>query len=88
MIKTFKIGESAIGGIIRVEIPKAQKKVWKVSALDWDSAQVVTWAYCYTEYELRCYLEDLSTPYYADFITTKLRKIEEKKNHTHHSLTA
>ena len=88
MIKTFKIGESAIGGIIRVEIPKAQKKVWKVSALDWDSAQTVAWAYCYSEQELTDYLESLTTHYYADFITTKLSSIEEKKNHTHHSLTA
>ena len=87
MIKTFKIGEYAIGGIIRVEIPKAQKKVWKVSALDWDSGQTVTWAYCYSEFELRCYLEELSTPYYADSIITKLSSIEETKNHTHLSLT-
>ena len=88
MIKTFKIGEYAIGGIIRVEIPKAKKKVWKVSALDWDSGNTVAWAYCYNEYELKEYLEELSTPYHADLITDKIRKIEEKKNHTHHSLTA
>ena len=88
MIKTFKIGESAIGGIIRVEIPKAKKKVWEVSALDWDSDKVVAWAYCYSEQELADYIESLTTPYYADFITTKLSLIERKKNHTHHSLTA
>lgn len=88
MIKTFKIGEYAIGGIIRVEIPKAKKKVWKVSALDWDSGNTVAWAYCYSQEELKDYLEELTTSYYADFITTKLRKIEEKKNHTHHSFTA
>lgn len=88
MIKTFKIGEYAIGGIIRVEIPKAKKKVWKVSALDWDSANVVAWAYCYSEEELRDYLEELSTFGHADNMIAKLRKIEEKKNHTHHSLTA
>lgn len=29
MIKTFKIGEYAIGGIIRVEIPKAKRKFGK-----------------------------------------------------------
>lgn len=80
MVKTFKIGESAVGGIIRVEIPKAQKKVWKASALDWDSGKLVSWAYCYTEYELRCYLEDLSTCYWADTIINKINLIESKNN--------
>ena len=86
MIKTFKIGECAIGGIIKVEIPQAKKTVYKVSALDWDSGELVTWSYCYSKSDLISYLEELSTPYYADAIVNKVESILAKKN-THSSLS-
>lgn len=68
--KTFKIGECAIGGIIKVQITG---KVVLVQALDWDTKEVVSSGSCMTtdedwDFKTERYLQDLSTYYYAEKI--------------------
>ena len=76
--KSFKIGECAIGGIIKVDITG---KVVQVKALDWYTKQVISSGSAMSddnnfEYKLDEYLSDLSTSYYAskimEWIKTKI----------------
>lgn len=72
MIKTFKIGESAIGGIIRVST--RPKNVYEVKCLDFFNKDVVKWRYCFGLDELRDYCEEISTGYWADRIVSHFKK--------------
>lgn len=72
MIKTFKIGESAIGGIIKVST--RPKNVFEVECLDYNSKERVTWRFVYGFDELQEYCEEISTSYWADQIVSHFKK--------------
>jgi hypothetical protein len=66
--KTFKIGEYAVGGIIRATVAK---KAVKIQALDWTTKQVVsersfTHDFSLSKWDIESYLNDLTSCYYAD----------------------
>ena len=76
--KSFKIGECAIGGIIKVDI---NGKLIQIKALDWNTKKEVSSGSAMsddgnTEYKLDNYLNDLTTSYYAgkilDWIKSKI----------------
>ena len=75
--KQFKIGEYAVGGIIKVDIGNTIK----VSALDYYSKNVVserTFANEQNSYwEIRDYLNELTSSYYEDKI---IEYVESKSN--------
>jgi len=67
MAKLFKIGEYAVGGIIKVD--KGAKLV-RIQALDWDDKDVLrnkVFPVDYTD-AMDEFLNDLTTSYYADKI--------------------
>ena len=68
MVKTWKIGEYAMGGIIRVSTKP--RGVFSVECIDWDTKEVIRWRYVHGYNELLDFLEDLTTSYYADKIVT------------------
>lgn len=66
--KQFKIGESAIGGIIKVEITG---KLIQIKALDYYTKEQVSSGSGISnesgvESKILWYLEDLTTPFYAE----------------------
>lgn len=68
--KSFKIGEYAVGGIIRVEI---KGKVILIKALDYNTKEVVKQGSLTTEQQgvesqISEFLEDLTSYYYAEKI--------------------
>lgn len=76
--KSFKLGEYAVGGIIKVDI---NGKFIQIKALDWFTKQVVSSGSAMSddnnfEYKVNEYLTDLSTTYYAgkimDWIKSKI----------------
>ena len=76
--KQFKIGERAIGGIIKVDF---EKNLVTVSALDYNTKKEVKsmkfWLTGYdVDFDIEVYLEELSTSYHAnkimDYIKTKV----------------
>lgn len=72
MKKTFKIGESAIGGIIRVTKNikrQTNQDVCSVEIIDWDSKKVIQWRYVYGADEMYNFLSEITTHYWADKIT-------------------
>lgn len=71
MQKTFRIGESAIGGIIKVN--KLNRGAFKVECLDYYTKKIVQWSYVYSIEHLLDYLEQVSTHYYADKITNHFK---------------
>lgn len=66
MIKTFKIGEEAIGGIIQVSTRR--RNVFEVKCIDYNTKADVSWRFVYGFDELQSYCEEISTPYWADKI--------------------
>jgi hypothetical protein len=68
VVKTWKIGEYAMGGIIRVSTKP--RGVFSVECIDWDTKEIIQWRYVHGYDELTDILEDLSTSYYADKIVT------------------
>ena len=92
--KTFKIGESCIGGIITVEITgeviKVINKNWDESAgysrnSNQSNATVLSTVTFNTDRntdnDLFMYLTDLTTPYYSDQIIEWIKtKVELKEN--------
>lgn len=77
--KSFKIGEYAVGGIIRVEI---KGKVILIKALDYNSKEVVKQGSLTTEQQgvesqIREFLEDLTSHYYAEKIMDWIRSKTE-----------
>jgi hypothetical protein len=72
MQKTFKIGEYAIGGIVVVKT--RPKNVYEVTCLDWYTKEQVQWRFVYGVEELKDYLTEISTYYWADKITKHFKK--------------
>ena len=77
--KSFKIGEYAIGGIIRIDI---KGKVIQIKALDYNTKEIVKQGTTTTEEygvvsQIRDFLEELTSHYYAEKI---MDWIEEKTN--------
>lgn len=81
--KQFKIGEYAIGGIIKVDI---SGKVLAIKALDWNSKKEVMSGSCVAdEYDARWkvfnFLNELTSSYYADKIIQWIEsKVELNKS--------
>ncbi|NBW35134.1 MAG: hypothetical protein EBR30_08975 [Cytophagia bacterium] len=71
MVKTWKIGEYAMGGIIRVSTKP--RGVFSVECMAWDTKEVIQWRYVHGFDELMDYLEDLTTHYYADKIVSHFK---------------
>jgi len=75
MIKTFKIGESAVGGIIKVsQNQNRQQNVCSVEVIDWNSKKVLQWRYVYGFEEMYDFLSDITTHYWADKIVNHFKK--------------
>ena len=72
MQKTFKIGESAIGGIVVVKT--RPKNVYEVTCLDWNTKEQVKWRFVFGLQELEEFIEQISTSYWADQIVTHFKK--------------
>jgi hypothetical protein len=72
MKKTFKIGEYAMGGIIRVSTKP--HGVFSVECIDWDTKEVIQWRYVHGFDELFKFLECLTTFYFADKIVAHFKK--------------
>jgi len=75
MTKSFKIGESAIGGIIEVQ---TYKDNIIISALDWNTKKTVEWHSFYSDAfdlitDMEDYLNALTTSYYADKVLTWIK---------------
>lgn len=74
--KQFKIGESAVGGILAIEI---QGTYVTINALDYNSKKQVVAPLSVSIYSnnylhnLECYLWDLTTSYYTDKIMTWIK---------------
>lgn len=66
MIKTFKIGEEAVGGVIQVST--RQRNVFEIKAIDSRTKLVVVWRFAYGFEELETFVEGISTPYWANKI--------------------
>lgn len=79
--KSFKIGEYAVGGIIKVEITG---KIIQVKNLDWYTKDVVQSGSCMT-YEpnartkLMHYLEDVTSYYYAEKVVKWIESVVDIK---------
>lgn len=71
MVKTWKIGEYAKGGIIRVSTKP--RGVFSVECIDWNTKEVIHWRYVHGYDELLDFLEDLTTSYYADKIVSHFK---------------
>lgn len=71
MIKTFKIGESAIGGI--VQVATRPKNVFEIKCIDYTTKLTVSWRFVYGLDELRDYCEEISTGYWADKIVNHFK---------------
>ena len=86
MTKTFKIGEYAVGGKIKVSIPKTLTNI-KIDVLDsnYGTGKLVNQYIYYSFDRIRIErdLWQITTTYYADMITswiTKNWKVELAKN--------
>jgi hypothetical protein len=72
MKKTFKIGEYAVGGIIRVST--RPRGVFSVECIDWNSKEVIGLRYVHGLDELFDALEYWTTFYFADKIVAHFKK--------------
>jgi hypothetical protein len=76
MTKQFKIGEHAVGGIIKINTEKKNNlHSITISALDWYSKQELYSAtfQLKDEMEIDNYLNELTTSYYADNIINYIK---------------
>lgn len=78
--KTFKIGEYAIGGIIKVQVSNDYALI---QVVDWNTKRVLTqnrfFLYC-TEYrDYLNYLEEQTSYYFADQITEFICSSKERQ---------
>ena len=71
MVKTWKIGGLAVGGIIRVSTKP--RGVFSVECIEWDTKKVIQWRYVHGYDELTNFLEELTTSYYADKIVSHFK---------------
>jgi len=74
MQKTFKIGESALGGIIRVRKSTNNKITYKITCLDHTTKETIAWDYAYSTEDLRNKLENYTSHYYAEVMTNHFKK--------------
>ena len=79
--KQFKIGEYAVGGIIKATVRQEPTRVvMSVEALEWhDPKCVIMFSWCDTEYSkwhevIDNALFDMTTSYYADKILTWIKE--------------
>ena len=74
MIKTFKIGESAVGGIIKVQKIISKKALrddtYNIKIIDWDTKEVILWRYTYGIQETYEFLSQHTTHYWAETIVS------------------
>ncbi len=70
-MKTFKIGESCMGGIIKAD---NKKGVMHIQVLDWDTKDVLLDVKCTDQMEVYEYLSEVTTHYYADQVMNYLIK--------------
>jgi len=75
MIKTFKIGEEAIGGIVQVST--RPRNVFEVKIMDYNTKEPLRWRFVFGHEELESYLNEFTTPYWVDKIITYFK---EKQN--------
>lgn len=70
-MKTFKIGECCMGGIIKAE---NHVGVMHIMVLDWDTKEVLRDWKCRDQMEAYEYLTEVTTHYYADQVLNYLTK--------------
>lgn len=73
MTKTFKIGEYAVGGIIKVV--SGVKKV-EIMAITWNKPHSVVKSQFFDRFDtwgMDCFLNELTSSYYADKILTHIK---------------
>jgi len=86
--KQFKIGEYAMGGIIRVDITKEEpdRSLIEVKALDWNTKKVLMADWSETDHvkwynQILNTLNEMTTSYYADnimnYIKEQVNKLEK-----------
>jgi hypothetical protein len=86
--KQFKIGEYAMGGIIRVDITKEEpdRSLIEVKAIGWDSRQTLMADWAETDHvkwynQILNTLNEMTTSYYADnimnYIKEQVNKLEK-----------
>ena len=63
MTKTFKIGEYCVGGIIKAKI---DGDINFVEVLDWNTKNVLFEKRCRDINEMRWFLDEMTSSYYAD----------------------
>lgn len=74
--KTFKIGESAVGGIVKIThftIKKENQAKFKIEFLSWPSKKTVLEFEVYSTSEMFNILEKFSTHYWADKMTSHFK---------------
>lgn len=70
-MKTFKIGEYCMGGIIKAD---NKKNHMHIQVLDWNTKEVLRDWKCTDQMEAYEYLIDVTTHYYADKVLNYLIK--------------
>jgi hypothetical protein len=74
--KTFKIGEYAVGGIVKIThftIKKENQAKFKIEFLDWSSKRPLLEFEVYSTSEMFNILEKFSTHYWADKMTSHFK---------------
>lgn len=70
-MKTFKIGESCMGGIIKAY---NKNNHMRIQVLDWNTKEVLRDWKCTDQMEAYEYLSEVTTHYYADKVLNYLIK--------------
>lgn len=84
MTKTFKIGEYAVGGIIKAQVKVRRGRLMVfLSCLDWNTKEMVSALevqanMSHTDRYVEEYLEDNTTPYWADKVKSWVDQAVEK----------
>lgn len=84
MTKTFKIGEYAVGGIIKAQVKVRRGRLMVfLSCLDWDTKDIVTVLevqanMIHTNQVIEEYLIQMTTPYWADKVKSWVDQAVEK----------
>ena len=86
MTKTFKIGEYAVGGIIRAQVKVRRGRLMIfLSCIGWYSKEVITSSevqanMIHTNQVIEEYLNQMTTPYWADKVKQWVDQAIEKVN--------